>query len=97
MNTGQEALTLSSFTWAVRCVRFSPDGRRLATASAELVQLWDAQTGREQLTCRDHQGALQGVTFSPDGRRLAAVGGVISVHPDREIKVWDARRPVKRS
>ena len=29
--------------------------------------------------------------FSPDGRRLAAVGGVISVHPDREIKVWDAR------
>ena len=38
MNTGQEALTLSSFTWAVRCVQFSPDGRRLATASAELVQ-----------------------------------------------------------
>ncbi len=91
MNNREEALTLSSFTWAVRCVRFSPDGRRLATASAELVQLWDAQTGREQLTCRDHQGTLEGVIFSPDGRRLAAVGGVISVHPDREIKVWDAR------
>ncbi len=77
MNTGQEALTLSGFTWAVRCVRFSPDGRRLATASAELVKLWDAQTGREQLTCRDPDGTLQVVTFSPDGRRLAAVGGVI--------------------
>ena len=91
MNTGQEALALSSFTWAVRCVRFSPDGRRLATASAGLVQLWDAQTGREQLTCRDHQGTLLEVAFSPDGRRLAAVGGLSRVYPDREVKVWDAQ------
>jgi WD40 repeat protein len=30
------------------------------------------------------------VAFSPDGRRLATVGGHIAVHPDREIKIWDA-------
>ena len=72
-------------------VRFSPDGRRLATVSAESVKLWDAQTGQEQLTCRDPHGNLQEVVFSTDGRRLAAVGGRFAVHPDREIKVWDAQ------
>ena len=35
--------------------------------------------------------ACEGVAFSPDGRRLAAVGGLIAVHPDREVKVWDAQ------
>ena len=79
------------FNLAVYDIRFSPDGRRLATASGELVKLWDAQTGREQLTCRDPDGSLQVVTFSPDGRRLAAVGGHIGAHPDRKIKVWDAQ------
>ena len=90
MNTGQEALTLSSFTREVRCVRFSPDGRRLATARPGMVQVWDAQTGREQLTWRDPQGSFERLAFSPDGRRIAAVGGLLAVHPDREVKVWDA-------
>ena len=39
-------LTLSSFTAAVTCVQFSPDGRRLATGTAGdggSVQLWDAR------------------------------------------------------
>ena len=30
------------------------------------------------------------MAFSPDGNCLATVGGLISVHPDREIKLWDA-------
>src|SRR5262249_36276199 len=83
----QEALTMSGFADSVRCVQFSPDGGRPATAGPA-VQLWDAQTGREQLTWRD-QGSFQGVAFSPDGRRLAAVGGLLAVHPDREVKVFD--------
>src|SRR5262249_26526908 len=93
MKSRQEALTLRDFTNRVSCVRFSPDGRRLATASPALVQLWDAQTGREQLSWRDPQEGFQGfqeVAFSPDGRRLAAVGGLLAVHPDQEVKVWDA-------
>jgi len=90
INTGQEALTFR-FARPVTCVRFSPNGRRLAASSGDMVKVWDAQTGREQLTCRDPHGDFRGVTFSPDGRRLAAVGGWIAVDADREIKVWDAQ------
>lgn len=90
INTGEEALSFK-FNWAVTCVQFSPDGRRLAACSDGVVKLWDAQTGREQLTCRVPQANLRCVTFSPDGRRLATVGGLFAVHRDREINVLDAQ------
>jgi eukaryotic-like serine/threonine-protein kinase len=93
MTTGQKVFPTKTFDTAARSVQFSPDGRRLATACGELVQVWDAQTGREEqfpVPCRDPDGALEEVVFSPDGRRLAAVGGMVQVHPDREVKVWNA-------
>src|SRR5262249_31391141 len=90
LSSRQAARPLGVFTGSVCCVQFSPDGRRLATASAGLVQLWDAQTGQEQLPLRGRNTRRMGVAFSPDGRRLASVGGYLSVHPDEEVKVWDA-------
>jgi WD40 repeat protein len=90
LKTRQTTLTLSDFSNSVRCVRFSPDGRRLATSSYEgHVQMWDAQTG-QPLTF--HPNGIRGgeLAFSPDGRRLAAVAGHLSVHPDQEVKVWDS-------
>jgi WD40 repeat protein len=89
LKSRQEVLSLTSFSDSVKCIQFSPDGRRLATAGIRLVQLWDAQTGQEQLTCRGHNGRVETLAFSPDGRRLASVGGLISLHPDEEIKIWD--------
>lgn len=89
MDTGRDELTLD-FAVQVNCVRFSPDGRRIATADADTLALWDARTGQELLTYRDHNGGLEGVAFSPDGHRLATVGGLIAVHPDREINILDA-------
>ena len=64
---------------------FSPDGRRLASASHDgTVKVWDATTGQETLTLHGHTGQVSSVAFSPDGRRLASAGN------DRTVKVWDA-------
>jgi WD40 repeat protein/serine/threonine protein kinase len=93
MRTGQDTLQLSNLT-PFFCVQFSPDGQRLATAGggAELVQLWDARSGQERLTVHDEKkGGVRGVAFSPDGHRLASVSGYVTVHPDGEVVVWDAR------
>ena len=68
-------------------VSFSPDGKRLASASNDqTVKVWDAATGQESLTLKGHTGAVVSVAFSPDGQRLA------SASFDQTIKVWDARR-----
>jgi WD40 repeat protein/predicted Ser/Thr protein kinase len=85
--TGRETLTLNGHTHLVTGVAFSPDGRRLASASVPVIgpgqlKVWDAQTGGEIRTLK---GAGVGVAFSPDGRRLA------SASRDGTVNVWDVQ------
>jgi WD40 repeat protein len=82
-------LTLKGHTDPVTSVCFSPDGRRLASASYRTVKVWDAQTGQELLSLQGHTGPVYSVCFSPDGRRLASAGG--EEGKSGEVKVWDAR------
>ena len=90
LNSPGEVLTLSSSD-RVTGLQFSPDGRWLAIAGVESVEMWDAQTGKQLLTFPGHEKNNQAVAFSPNGRRLAAVAGMMNVAPDREVKVWDTR------
>jgi WD40 repeat protein len=67
-------------------VAFSPDGRRLASASEDhTIKLWDTATGQEVVTLRGHTDTVWCVGFSPDGSRLASSG------EDHRLKVWDLR------
>jgi WD40 repeat protein/formylglycine-generating enzyme required for sulfatase activity len=83
--SGQEALTFKGHTQQVNCVRWSRDGKRLASASSDFtVKVWDAVAGQEALTCKGRAGPVNSVSWSPDGKRLA------SAHQDGTMKVWDA-------
>jgi Tol biopolymer transport system component len=53
-------------------VVWSPDGKRLATASSDnTAKVWDAVNGQDLLTLRGHDEWVYSVAFSPDGKRLA--------------------------
>ena len=52
-------------------VRFSPDGRRLATAGWDrMVRIWDVSTLNELLPLTGHAAPVRCVAFSPDGQQL---------------------------
>ncbi|MHC5541010.1 WD40 repeat domain-containing protein, partial [Singulisphaera rosea] len=94
VSSGKELHSLDGHRYnGVLSLAFSPDGRRLASASysrdhadAE-VKLWDVSDGRELLTLPAiGQGRL---AFSVDGHRLSYVSDVGERH-DARVQTWDA-------
>jgi WD40 repeat protein len=82
VHSGQEVLRLDH-GGRMQSVVFSPDGRRIATASEWTARIWDAQTGSQQL-CIQSEGPMHVVAFSPDGRRLG------TGEWENSARVWDS-------
>ena len=76
--TGRPLLTLQAGAdvWGVT---FSPDGRLLAAATVNGVQIWQRSDGSLLRTLKGDHGGANCVAFSPDGRLLAAGSGLVLV------------------
>jgi WD40 repeat protein len=84
LGSGHESLTLKGHTKYVLDVAWSPDGKRLATASSDgTVKVWDLAAGEELLTLTNRNGTWTSVAWSPDSKRLATPS--FSNTP----KIWD--------
>ncbi|MES2974653.1 MAG: caspase family protein [Pseudomonadota bacterium] len=60
-------------------VRFSPDGRRMATCDGRGAVLgWDAISGRQYRELHKHNGMCLGLAFTPDGQGVLSSGGASS-------------------
>lgn len=85
--TGEQVFEIASFQKPVQCVRFSPDGDLLATASNNgMIQFWNARTGEavlEPIRHPDGFGFFR-VNFSPEGNRILTVSIL-----EKAARVWD--------
>ena len=68
VRTGRLVFATPTQTGAILTVRFSPDGRHLATPSLNgTARVWDIRTGALVATFRGHTGQVSALAYSPDG------------------------------
>jgi WD40 repeat protein len=83
--TEDTLITLKGHNNSVYRVSFSPNGKHVATASADqTIRIWDARSGKIQLTFYSGSFSLSDLAYSPDGSQLAIASY------DRTARIWDA-------
>jgi WD40 repeat protein/tRNA A-37 threonylcarbamoyl transferase component Bud32 len=72
---------------AVQSVAFTPDSRRVISASLDReLRVWQAETGAQLQTLRGHLGSVYSLALRADGRVA------LSASSDRTLRAWDVER-----
>jgi WD40 repeat protein/serine/threonine protein kinase len=80
-----EIMAVVAHSDEIRAIDFSPDGRRIITASFDgTAKVWDAASGVELLRLIGHTGHVNSAAFSQDGRRI------VTGSADNTARIWDA-------
>ena len=90
--TGKEVRVLKGHTDRVVTAAFSPDGRRILTASWDrTARIWDAATGKELFALRDPHFSVASAAFSKAGARVILVSA--KSHNDSSRVRLDGKKP----
>jgi WD40 repeat protein/Flp pilus assembly protein TadD len=85
--SGAEVRIFEGHDSDVASVVFSPDGRRLASASWDTkIKVWDVAGGKELFTIHRHSSVVPQVCFSPDGKFLASASW------DGTVRLWECAK-----
>ena len=77
--------SLKGHSNVIRKVSFSPDGKKIASASWDkTIRIWDTERGQILETLSNHDDYVEDVSFSPDGKKI------VSASWDNTLRVWNA-------
>jgi COMPASS component SWD3 len=79
----KKKFTLHGHRKGISMVRFSPDNRWIASASADgTIKIWDSVTGKHMRTLNGHLAGISTIAWSPDSNTIA------SGSDDKAIRLW---------
>jgi hypothetical protein len=80
----RERLVIDGHTNGVFSAAFSPDGKRIVTASRDkTARLWNAETGKSIGELQGHTDGVFSAAFSPDGNRI------VTASWDKTARLWE--------